>query len=435
MRQVEIGSITTDWYKPWQKEERLSRSAISRLRVLAGFCGRDTLGLCRKLMTGEALSREVAEVLNINFFESSKKIYKLPKKTDSQGFYLQQNKGAVAAVGHFGRLVPELASKWEMKDEIADLAERPSDLLRLLTSPSQKIDSVLAYEAQRHATLIYQIGMINARTLNGRLRTVLSDVNRLLNQKLFKGPEGHGDTTTVKSYHDDETNEVVGFQDRGDRIPLTAHVKHIEWTVRKTGEFGLVRTSSRKKDDSDAIAKSWAKARNNGGIIHINDAVQDSIGREYALLDDSIPPEQFADLVVSIIQAAAGEESDLWEIPKISKVETDNQVDASRGQAVRPSFNARRKIWFENIPTPIELKVSNRETFLNAELEVGTRDPETGLYNGIAHDLYRLRRDRPIVDVPFPQVVYPVDEYKINTAFVNRSKQESFRLRNMYKAA
>lgn len=427
MGEIEIGPITTEWYRP-------DNSQLSRTRVLTAFYGRDTLDIYRRLTAGAILSREETEVINENFFKSSKRIYRLPSRTDPQEFYLQQYKGALAVIKYFDELVPELAGEWELKDEITDLSDRPSDLLRLLANPGS-IDKILAYEAQRQASLMYQIGMINARTLNGRLRTILSDVDRLLNSKLFEGLEGHGDPMFLESLHDDETNTIVGFPDRNSHRPLTAHLKRQRILVRRTREFGAVRTKSRKKDDSMAIVKSWEKALDNGGTIHIDDAVQDSIGREYALMDDSISPEEFADVVVATIEAEAGVQSDLWEIPKIAKKEKDNKTDQDRGQSLEPSFNARRKIWFENIPTPIELKFYDRETYLNSVLEVGTRAPETGLYMGRSHDLYELRRCRRALRVPFPKEMYPVSEHDINVAFVNQSKQVAYGLRARYKVA
>lgn len=432
-RNAEVGPITTDWFKSLPGERQLATN-LQIGRVMTAFFGMDAISLCRRLMANMSFSREEADVIDSYFLKSSKRIYKLPRQTDPQEFYLQQHRGALAVVRYFGELVPELAGEWESKDEIPDLSDRPSDLLRLLAKPASNIDPKLAYEAQRHAALMYQLGMINARTLNGRLRTVLSDTNRLLNSKLFKGPEGHGDPTFLESFHDDETNEVVGFPDRNNRRPLTAHLKRTRMVVRNTREWGAVRTKSRKKDDSVAITKSWEKALGNGGTIHLDNAIQDSIGKEYVLMDDSILSEQFADLVVSIIEAEAGVRSDLWEIPRIVKVEKDDKADNDRGQSVVPSFNARRKIWFENIPTPIELKFYDRKTYLNSILEVGTRSYETGLYMGRAHDLFQLRRCRNAVRVPFPEEMYPISDYDLNIAFVNRSKQVAYALRAMHKA-
>lgn len=434
MREAEIGPITTEWYRPWANDRSpVTNLQLERVRMLTEFFGRGTIGLCRKFIAGTTFSRRKVNEINADFLKSSKRIYGLPELTNPQEFYLQQHKGALAVVRYFGELVPELAGEWELKDEIADLSPRPSDLLRLLSRSPDKIDPILAYEAQRHATAMYQIGMINARTLNGRLRTVLSDVNCLLNGELFDGPEGHGDRIFLGSFHDDDTNTVVGFPDRNDKRPFTAHLKRIPMVVRRTKEVGAVRTKSRKKDDSVAIIKSWVKALENGGTIHIDHAVQDSIGREYMLMDDSVPPNQLADLVVSVIKSGAG--SDLWEIPQVVRVEEDDKADEDHGQSTEPSFNARRKIWFAGISTPIELKFYNRETYLNSMFEVGTRDKETGLYMGRSHDLFELRRCRGAVRVPFPQEKYPVSDYDLNMAFVSRSKQLAFGLRARYKEA
>lgn len=430
MQQIEAGPITTEWYKPWSREKILNN--LQPARVLTWFYGKKSLSLCERLIAGETFSRKEAESIDAHFLKSSQQIYNLPKKTDPQEFFLQQSKGALAAIRYFSDLVPGLSS-FELKDEIADFSDRPSDVLRMFASPFEGIDPVLAYEAQRHALLIYQLGTINARTLNGRLRTVLSDVNRLLNKELFKGPEGHGEDLFIESFHDDETNQVVGFLDHGNQMPWTAHLKRVPLTVRRAEGIGLIRTKSRKKNDSVAIMKSWVKAINNGGTVHIDDAVQDSIGREFVLMDDSVLPKNLADKVVSIIQTEAGVKSNFWEIPKIIKVEQDDESGNDRGQSIKSSFDVRRKIWFENISTPIELKFSNRETYLNAELEVGTRDPESGLFMGRAHDLFELRRCRDAVSVAFPLEIYKINDREINTAFVNRSKQVAYGLRNLHK--
>ncbi len=430
--ETRIGLISTEWYKPCPKD----RSLLTNLqlgRVVAEFYGKSAIGLCKGLIAGGTFPKEMAEEIDKHALRSSSRVYKLPDRTDPQEFYLQQQKAAIAVIRYFGELVPELAGEWELKDEIADLSDRPSDLLRLLSRPPASIDPILAYEAQRHAIISYQLGMSNARTLNGRLRTVLSDVNRLLDEKLFIGPEGHGDRIFLESFHDDETNQVVGLLDQNDRRPLTAHLKRIPITVREIRDVGYIHTSSRKKDDTIVILKSWIKAQGGSGRVHIDDAVQDSMGRIYVLMDDNIPPEQLADLVVSTIESNIG--SDLWEIPNITKVEKDDRAGTDHGQSSEPNFNARRKIWFENIPTPLELIFYDRETYLNSRFEVGTRNPETGFYMGRGRGQFELRRGWQASKIPFPKEIYRVDDYACNAAFVNRSKQVAYGQRMMYKAA
>lgn len=429
-----IRPIATEWYRP---EGRSFETNFQLGRVMAGFFGEDAIRLCRGLAAGTTLSKEEAEAMDVRFLESSRKIYNLPDRVDPQQFYLQQNKGAIEAIQYFGRLVPELAADFELKDEAIRLSERPSDLLELLASQPPNIDPRLAYEVRRHAVLIYQLGMINARTLNVKLQTVLSDVQSILNDKLYEGPLGYGERISWESFHDDETNEVVGFPDHNDRKPLTAHLKRMSFGVRRIRDVGIVYTNDRKKDDTVAIVKSWVKALRNSGTIHMDDAVQDSIGMTFVLMEGDATPEQLADLVVSVIKA--GIESRIEfnhrrQLPNIASVETDDVVDGDHGQACKASFDARRKIWLEGIPTPIEVMFSGRETHLNYRLEVGTRNPETGLYEGRGHPLFELRRGREAVRVPFPKEIYPVDDHILNTAFVSRSKQIAYGLRGMHKA-
>lgn len=430
--ETNLRPIATEWYKPRITNRSLGTN-LQLGRVVAEFYGKDSIGLCRKIGAGGSFSRGDADRIDESCFKSISQTYHLPKRTDPQEFYMQQQKGAVAVIDYFQRLIPELAKDFELKDEIVRLSDRPSLLLRYLSMPAGGIDPTLAYEAQRHAVLVYQLGMINSRSLNGRLRTVLSDVQGLLNEKLFVGPEGHGERSTVECYHDDETNEVVGFPDRGDKRPLTAHLKRIPVIVRQVEDIGKVMTSPRKKNDSVAIVKSWMKAQSNSGIIHINQAVQDSIGMTFVVMDDTIPPKQLADLVVSIIKS--GSDSDLRCIPKILTTEVDDNTDADHGQSPGLNFNARRKLWFEGLPTPIELIFYSREAFLNSKLEVGERDRATGLYMGRGHDLFELRRAMIVARIPFPREIYGVNDYDLNNAFVNRSKQVAYGQRIIYKAA
>ncbi len=442
-----IAPITPEWYKPYNPQAGKrsgDRSLVINVQLglaIGRFYGKDAISACMNLAPKMDLPTEVADAINDHFFEASRQIYNLPgSRTFSQSFYMEQHKGAIAVPEYFGKLVPELKASFELKDEIKRFSDRPSDLLRKLSKvPPIEIDPTLAYEVRRHAILLYQLGIINSRSLKGRLLTVLSDIQNLLNQKLFVGPEGHGEDALLQSFHDDESNTVVGFPDRGDRRPLTAHLKALSLVVRRVDGMGVVLTGDRKKDDKVAIIKSWVKALDSGGRVHIDKAVQDSIGMTFTLMDDSVKPEELADLVVSVIQS--GVEASLVskgsrKIPRIMEVEKDDFTDADHGQSPQASFKVRRKIWFKGITTPVELIFRDRETYLNSELEVGERDPETGLYLGRAHDLFELRRALRVVRVPFPEEVYDrLTDDRLYNSFVSQSKQVAFRLRSMHKAA
>lgn len=442
MERVEL--IPTECYIPLPKD-RPFKANFRLGRLTADFFGTNAIVLCRRMASGESFSREATEEINEYFYKANTRIYNLPDWTHPRSFYKKGKEDAIAAIRYFGDLVPELAEAFELREEIAHLSDRPSDLLRYLASPTGEIHPTLAYEAQRHAIAQCQLGMVEVRTLNADLINLLADIQDLLNEKLFKGPKGNGEDFCTESYHDDETNEVVGFPDRN-RRPFTAHLKRRWISVRQIPEIGFVHEKSREKGPGPTYVKLLVKALENGGIVNLNDAVQDSIGMKIVLMDDGVPPEQLADLVVSVIREGiefCKESNHPNQIPDIDKIENDNETDKDHGQSTEINFNARRKIWFKGVPTPIELQFSSRETYLNAEYEVGTRDLETGLYKGRGHKLFELRRPMKegkqgikVIRVLFPQKVYKkIDDDRLYRAFVNQSKQIAYGYRNMYKAA
>lgn len=446
MAEIKIGPIATEWYRP-HVESRSFATNFQLGRTIVAHYGETGVNLARR-MSGRTFSKKEAEQIDRFFLRSNREIYRLPTdRTHPQSFYTECKEAAIAAIQYFGQLVPELAEDFEMRGEIVNISDRPSDLLRYLASPvSEEVDPnkkgaifpTLAYEAQRHAVLHYQIGIIESRALNAGLSNLLADVQDLLNERLFSGVTGKGDPLALESYHDDQTNRVVGFPDRGSERLLTAHLKRQRITVRNVPEIGPVHKKDREKELGPTIVKTWVKALRNGGVVHIDEALQDSIGMRFVLMDDTIPPQQFADLVISVIKTGIESRLDSNHpraLPKIADIQDDPETNTDHGQSTDINFNARKKIWFEGVSTPMELIFYDRETFLNSELEVGTQDPKTGLFTGRAHKLFELRRAREVIRIPFPKEVYSIDDYVLNKDFVNQSKQIAYGRLNMYKAA
>ncbi len=425
-----IMPVTAEMFIP-RAEERSARTNLQLARLLGDTLGRGRLRFCRNIREGGILPEGVVDEINANVLESVRRRYGLPDSIDPQQFYMQQQKQAKGVRAYYGEILPEVAQDLEGKDEITLLSDRPSDLVRLLFRPSESIDSTLAYEAQQHVLLSHIAGMINARTLNGRLSTVLYDVHRLLNERLFEGPEGAGQKVFSESFHDDEGNQVVGFPDNQDRKPPTAHLKRVRFTVRRIRDLGLVYTSPRKKDDRISIVKCIAKSLENGGTINIDNDIQDGIGLEFVLMESHVTPKQLADQVISVIEDGSREVE--FGSRKVDKVEIGNKrVDKNRGQSAEFGFDERVKIWFEDLPTPLEMTIFVLTNYLNYKLEVGTRDPKTGLYMGMAHELYELRRARKVAQVLFREEIPHED---LDVAFINRSKLVAQDLRIRHKAA
>lgn len=368
-------------------------------KLMEDYLGESSMRLHVRLKSGRPFGDKIARELDDHVFESIKRLNRLPEQSDARTFYIQQQRQAIGVIRYYGGLFPEVEQDLELKNEIAMLSDNPSDLFRLLSMPAGQIDPTLAYETHRHALISIISSRHNAVTLNGRLRTVLSQVNQLFNRNLFEGPEGSGQRLKFDSIHDDETNTMIGYPEAGKRIPPTAHLKRVPLHVREIKGAGLVVTSPRKKDDAVAIVKSITKARANGGVINIEKDVEDGIGMIFALMEDKVRPVEFADRVISILEKGPR---------RIVKVLMDNRVGKGRGQSQDLEFE-RRKIWFEETPVPLELMFYDHRNYLNSMLEIGQRDPNTGLYLGASHRLFELRRGLDTAPVIFPPSIYPLD--------------------------
>lgn len=435
MSNIEIGPINIDYLAP-DKDMRSDATNRQIGKIFGCFFGRQALTLCRQGATDFSIKQ--SEKIDKNFFEANKEIFHLPDTVSSQDFYRNMRLAAIGIPQYFCKLVPELEDAFGPREEITNLSLRPSDLLGYLANPST-VHTVLAYEAYRHAICHFHLSAIEARTINAGLENLLFDIQKVLNKDLFEGVEGSGDPIILKSFHDDETNTVVGFPDRGDNRPWTAHLKQKQITVRTINGIGQVHQKPHKKEEGATMVKLWAKAQKNGGIVHIDEAIRDSIRMMLVLMDDTVPPAQLADLVVETLKKGIDRRLEANHPRKMPRVDVEKTVakdktETDRGQSDRLNLNARRMIWFEGVPTPCELTVYDKETWLNSIMEVGHRNPVTGLYDGRAHTQFDLRRAFEVIRLACPKERYPVDDYTINKAFVSRSKQRAFARLAMYQA-
>ncbi len=418
-------------------ENRSARTNRQLAHLMGDYFGRGRLHLYRGIRSGcvLTLTEDTAIKINEYVFSQISETFDLPPRSDPQEFYVQQQKQARGVIGYVGNLLPEAAKDLELKDEIAYYSDRPSDVFELLSKPPDKIDPALAYELQRHLLLAHISGFINARTLNGRLTTSLAKIQKHFNQSLYEGLEGAGERFILGSIHDDVTNEVVDFPGENKRVPSTAHLKQVPFTVRRISGIGLVATSPRKKDDENAVIKALSEACDNGGIIDIK-SIQDGMGMMYVLMNNNMPEEQQDEQLEYLVSRVVGE---LQSSPlKIKETRREDHVDANRGQS--PDIKFKRLIVdFEGefVP-PLEMMFYNAKDYLNSRLEVGQRDPKTGLFMGQAYELYRLRRIYPVLSILFPSAIYdrdPVRRLDLHRIVVKRSYTMAQELRGSYREA
>lgn len=436
MTPEKIVPVSLEMFIP-EAGKRSTRTNRQLAHLMGDYFGRGRLHLYKGIRSGGALTLTGDTAIEINeyVFRQISETFNLPPRSDPQEFYMQQQKQARGVVGYVCQLLPEAAKDLELKDEIAYYSDRPSDVFELLSKPPDKIDSTLAYELQRHLLLAHISGFVNARTLNGRLTTSLAMIQKHFNQRLYEGLEGAGERFILESIHDDETNKVVDFPSGNKRIPPTAHLKQVPFTVRRIRGIGLVATSPRKKDDENAVVKALSEACDNGGVIDIN-SIQDGMGMMYVLMNNNLSEKQQDEQLEYLVGRVVGE---LQSSPlRIKKIRREDHVDADRGQSPDIQFK-RLIIDFEGESTPpLEMIFYNVKDYLNSRLEVGERNPETGLFMGQAYDLYALRRMYPVLPVLFPSEIYdrdPVRRLDLHRIVAKRSQMKAQELRSSYREA
>lgn len=348
-------------------------------------------------------------------------------------FYLDAQRLAVAFIGYFGkRIIPELAQDLQMKDEVGLVTDYPGRLYRYLSRPPGSLDPMLAHEAQRHAIATAMGADYLAADARGKLGSILAAVHDHLNTRLFEGVEGSGGPQIFSSYHDDDTNDVVGYPGQSPKR-ITAHEKRYEKNVRLIQGIGYVLTGPREKDGDAALVKSIAQAQlpENKGIINVARDIEDGIGMMFVPMDPAVKVEELIERVLKVIGPEGteikmpGEAKDL----KIGKIKSEPTRGKGRGQSSTLKSHVV-KIWFEGILSPIELFFMDRTNYTNSLLEVGQRDQITGLYQGSSHELYEIRRGAKVIRVPFSKERYPIP---VEEALIRRDMVVAQDLRGRYR--
>lgn len=419
-----IRTVTSEMLRPRVEDRSLhaNRQLVYLVGDYFGF-GRnnepDGLGAYKLLRAGGELSRNEKREINSFVFRSIGHHFGLSDRKACRLIYMQQQKDAIGAVDHLRAFLPELSSELDLKNEIRTPSDSPADLLELLSLPPDKINPVLAFQIHRHGIFTYIAARHNSTVFDSRLNTIIQRQYQHLSRHLFEGLIGAGQTVKVHTAHDNETNEVIGFPSSDQAISSTAHRKTIPVPVREIKDFGLVYTNPRKKNDFTVILKALAMAHHNGGIID-PDGVKDRGGMEFVPMDMDVDLEELADRVI--------EEMKSGPYPP-EKIKVDNQADQDRGQSSKLRM-VRRIIRFNGSPISFEFKFCNLENYINSLLEVGRKDPDSGLYDGMSYELYKPRRMQKVLRDVFPPVIYTQD---LEGASVKRNEWIAQDLRVRYR--
>ncbi len=350
-------------------------------------------------------ARLYQQAIDAHFYQKLKEVYNLDRTDPESFFEVQQGHARAVIEDVLEDYTPSLKSRIGIRNEVT-LTSRPSEIYRRLAMSTADITPELQFEVQRHLVLSLTAAEINARSTNEQLRHELSGVQSILNDHLFSGPEGYAEDYTVYACFDNDTNRTSCFFVNGCTTPKNSHKKAFRCRVRFVDGTGHVYTDPRIKDTTSAILKTTRKAVNNGQVMEPLNDVKDSMGMMFTVMDENAEEKsRFSqrERLVNQVRAAIQ-----YHPNGIEQIKEDNDVEQDRGQATGIQFT-RLQIQLLGLGLPIELMVFDAWNYLNSRYEVGVKNPDTGLYDGGAHELYKIRRVADVLSVYFPQELYRVD--------------------------
>lgn len=346
-------------------------------------------------------------------------------KCEAPRFTAQMMDGATKAITQLIKeTAPTLAHKLEPRNEVLLLKEGV-EIDRIIELLSNEKNPRLRFETERHLILGYFWGLIQRRNEILKVSKVVADSHKSLEQNFYESGLLNFTLHSLHSLNPDNLNAVIEVNDEG---PFSADFQTGSWKthdfdVRMSKSGDLFYTRPRIKDATSALLKIVGKAANNGGEMNIG-YVEDNGGImlvHMGKFDDSgswvEPQENDTDRALDEIIDAINNNRRVG-----SYVEDDEVVDPfdKRGQSAHHSFK-RRKIFFENDTNehmlPLEIVMyQSPEDYLNSRYHIGKQDPNTGQYDGAAHDLYMWKRNTKIMSKIFPGNVDLYDQELIQRA-------------------
>lgn len=292
---------------------------------------------------------------------------------------------------------------------------RPSSALERLTMPTGQIGEQCKYEQGRQLGLALFSAEVILRNENGNSRTILTRIDRFLEDKLFIGRRGDPQRYHTFSYHTPSTNRLVGlssdFPDPSFDEELW--VKSLDYPVRRLGvrdlqgevvEVAQALYDPRDKDLASAVIKAKqrslkaAKSYPKGIIIETTPYAGDQLGFRLVIMQGRYPLRD---------SLTANLENLFREFEGFSSIEEDDEVDPNNGPTDRLKFR-RRQLFIERLKNPIEVIIQTLPDYISQLYEVGEFNPELGMHAGPAHDLYRLRKVADIAEYLWPFKIYKI---------------------------
>jgi hypothetical protein len=220
-------------------------------------------------------------------------------------------------------------------------------------------------------------------------------------------------TETTSHFYSTHDTDTLRLLDLSPQRPLDNDVlvKEHDFAVAEIPGIGMATTLSRVKRDIVVVEKSVQKALDlkdedyNGGVVDVNKQVRDPVGG-IILVDHDANMEE--------VMWRAYEKMVNYFGDRIYRVEEDHKTNTNRGSALSDEDDTsflRQQYYLHEMrgrhpgekDTPIELIVNCVRRDIIRKFQIGVIDPETGIYNGQAEDMYALRRTQKTAAIFVPQ--------------------------------
>lgn len=336
---------------------------------------------------------------------------------DGRGLWLNAIQGSVDTLESARHILfPDQERQASLTTNMAwDPGKRPSTVLERLTMSGSLIGDQFKYEQGRQLGLALLCAEVLSRDENGNARAVMGRINDFLEERLFRGKRGDPGIYPIFSYHDPVTNKLVGLSSSYTNVnPKEGFlVKSLSYPVRtfavrasKEENVELVHALYDPRDKHLAAAVIKAKQRSlkaaqgkSNGAIETSPYAKDQLGFRLIIMEGGYP---LRDKVTASLEML------FQEFKGYVAIEDDNEVDLNNGNKDRVRFN-RKQLFIEDLRNPIEVIVQTLPDYISSLYEVGEFDPQKGMHNGPAHDLYKLRIVSDIAEYLWPQPIFGID--------------------------
>ena len=277
------------------------------------------------------------------------------------------------------------------------------DILREVGTPTSDISDTLAvlaakghgslpgHERKTRTLLGIVAAAITADDMAVDMNSEMVRVDQVLLQHFFANED---DTHPYKlhSLHDKRTNTYL--TEGGMLIPDGAVRRSFTVQLRDVKDSQPVHYFSGLKPKVSAITKAVSRAVKNGGDIKPEKDVQDRYRVAIARMDSDIDAIEMAKAMRQILNN---------KYRKVESFDDDHKIDGYSSCCNNKLGWHREKIKFEGVPTPLELAIFDRKSFVNYQVEIGNRDSRTGIYDGNARQFYEVMRMEGLLEVIYPQ--------------------------------